>query len=101
MANKLRLFTKRFFKLCNIAVAVVFLLSCLVPGLHPQKWWMISFLGLVFPFLLFILIIFMAGWFIVLKPKLAIISGVALLVGIKSIGVFIAFHKPRTFVSKK
>ncbi len=101
MANKLRLFTKRFFMYCNIAVAVVFLLSCLVPSLHPQKWWIISFLGLVFPFLLFTLIIFMAGWFIVLKPNIAVISGIALLAGFKSIGVFFAFHKPRTFTQQK
>jgi len=101
MANKLRLFTKRFFMYCNIVVAVIFLLSCLVPSLHPQKWWIISFLGLVFPFLLFILIIFMAAWFIALRPKLAIISGIALLAGIKSISVFIAFHKPSTFAYKK
>ena len=101
MANKLRLFTKRVFIYSNIIVVFVFLLACLVPYLSPQRWWFLSFLGLGFPFLLIIVIFFAIGWLIILKPRLALISGVALLLSIKSISVFFAFHNKKTFNYKK
>lgn len=97
MASKLRLFTKRFFIYSNVVVAFFFLLSCLVPLLNPQKWWFISFLGLAFPFLLLLVLFFLFGWLMILKPKQALISFVTLLLGIKSILVFLAFHTPKTF----
>jgi endonuclease/exonuclease/phosphatase family metal-dependent hydrolase len=97
MASRFRLFTKRFFLILNIILVFVFLLSCLVPTLNPQSWWFIAFLGLGFPFLLLLVIFFGVGWLIVLKPKYALISGCALLLGIKSIGVFFAFHKTKAF----
>jgi endonuclease/exonuclease/phosphatase family metal-dependent hydrolase len=101
MAINFRLFTRRFFLYTNIAVVFVFLLSCLVPYLHPQKWWFISFLGLAFPYLLLVVILFLAGWVILLKPRFAIVSGIALLLSIKSISVFFAFHSPHAFNYKK
>jgi len=101
MANKLRLFTKRFFIYSNIALVFFFLLSCIAPYLHPQKWWFISFFGLAFPFLLVLVIFYLVGWFIILKPKLALISGIALILSIKSIIVFFAFHRPTSFNYKK
>ncbi len=101
MASKLRLFTKRFFIYCNVIIVFVFLLSCLVPYLNPQKWWFISFLGLAFPFLFLLVIFFLAGWLIMLKPRLALISGVAVLLSIKSLLVFFAFQRPATFNYKK
>jgi endonuclease/exonuclease/phosphatase family metal-dependent hydrolase len=97
MASQFRLFTKRFFIICNVVVVFFFLLACIVPSLNPQKWWFISFFGLGFPFLLLLVIFFLAGWLIMLKPKLALISGIPLLLSIKSIGVFFAFHRPGTF----
>ena len=101
MASMFRLFTKRFFIYSNVIVVIVFLLSCLVPYLNPQRWWFISFLGLVFPFLLILVIFFAIGWLIMLKPGYTLISGIALLLGIKSISVFLAFHTTSTFTYKK
>lgn len=97
MANKFRLFTKRFFIICNIIVVFFFLLACIAPSLNPQKWWFISFFGLGFPFLLVLTLFFLIGWLIMLKPRLALISGLALLFGIKSISVFFAFHPHGSF----
>lgn len=91
MASKFRLFTKRFFVFSNLVVVIFFLLACFAPYLDPQKWWFISFLGLGFPFLLVILIIFMVWWLFV-KRRYALISAIALLLGYKSISVFFAFH---------
>ncbi|MEO6613088.1 MAG: endonuclease/exonuclease/phosphatase family protein [Chitinophagaceae bacterium] len=101
MASKFRLFTKRFFIYANAVIVFFFLLSCLAPYLNPQKWWFITFLGLAFPFLLVLVIFFLAGWLIVLKPRLALLSGIALLLSIKSISVFFAFHAPGRFNYKK
>lgn len=101
MASKFRLFTKRFFIYSNIAVVFFFLLSCLVPYLNPQKWWFISFLGLAFPFLLTVVLIFLAGWLIIARPRFILISGIALLLGFKSISVFFAFHNAAVFNYKK
>ncbi len=97
MSSKLRIFTKRFFIYTNIAVVFFLLLSCLAPYLNPQKWWFITFLGLGFPFLLVITFIYLSGWLILLKPKLALISGFAIVLSIKSISVFFAFHKQKNF----
>jgi endonuclease/exonuclease/phosphatase family metal-dependent hydrolase len=101
MASKFRVFTKRFFIYSNITVVFFFLLSCLVPYLNPQKWWFISFLGLAFPFLLIVVLFFLVGWLIIAKPRLALISGIALLLGFKSISVFFAFHRSGNFNYKK
>ncbi len=101
MASKLRLFTKRFFIYCNCIVVLVFLLSCLVPYLNPQKWWFFSFLGLAFPFLFVVVLGFLATWLIMLKPRIALISGIAVLISIPSILVFFAFNKPSAFNYKK
>ena len=101
MASKFRLFTKRFFIILNIGVVFFFLLSCIVPHINPRTWWFISFLGLVFPFLLVFVIAFAIGWLMLKKRRLALISGIALLLGLKSILVFFAFHNPGSFNLKK
>ncbi len=44
--------TRRLFITLNIVTLVLFLLACTNVFLHPGKWWMISLLGLIFPFLL-------------------------------------------------
>jgi endonuclease/exonuclease/phosphatase family metal-dependent hydrolase len=100
MASKFRLFTKRFFLISNCIVVFFFLLACLAPYLNPQKWWFISFLGLAFPFLLIIVIIFLVGWLFI-KWRLATVSAIALLIGFKSIGVFFAFGSSAAFTQAK
>ena len=90
MASYRRL-TKVFFLFLNSITAVVFLLACLAPYLHPKKWWPVSLIGLGFAFLLITLIAFIFFW-LVFKPRWTLISVVALLIGYKSITVFFAFH---------
>ena len=101
MASKIRIFTKRFFIYSNIVVVFFFLLSCLSPYLNPQQWWFISFFGLAFPFLLLAVLFFLAGWLIIMRPRYALISGVALLFSIKSILVSFAFNSPGSFEYKR
>lgn len=100
MSTRLRILTKRILLFFTILVVVFFLLACLAPHLDPQKWWFISFLGLGFPFLLLAVFISMIWWLFV-KARLAIIPAVALLLGIQSINVFIAFRRPAGFKQQK
>ena len=99
--NRLRLFTKKFVIWANVMAVALFLLSCLIPLLHPQQWWWVSLMGLAFPFLLFVVICFLLGWLVLLKFRLTLISLSALILGYKSIGVFIAFNAPSSFEVKK
>lgn len=100
MASKFRLFTKRFLMLCNIIVVVVFLLACMVPYFSPSEWWFLSILGIGFPFLLLIVIVFLV-WWLVAKRKYALLSGIALVLGFKSISVFFAFNFSTSFTQEK
>ena len=100
MASQLRNFTKRTLVFVNYAVVFLFLLACVAPYLNPQSWWFISFLGMVFPFLLLIVAGFFAWWLFV-RRKYAWISAITLLLGIKSISVFYAFNFPTGFKKQK
>jgi endonuclease/exonuclease/phosphatase family metal-dependent hydrolase len=100
MATKFRLFTTRFFLFANIVALIFFLLACAGPYLDPGKWWFIAVLGFGFPFLLTTLIIFGISWLFVRK-RFALISAIGLLIGIKSISVFFAFHSTEKFRLEK
>lgn len=100
MANKFRIFTKRFLIILNCAGVFFFLLACLAPYFNPQTLWFISFLGIGFPFLLLVVLGFLTWWLFV-KRKYAWISAIALLLGFKSISVFLAFHFPSKFLTEK
>lgn len=86
-----RRFTKIFFIVFNVFVAIVFLLACLAPYLNPQKWWVISLMGLGFAFLAITLIALLLFW-LLFNPRWMLISLVALGIGYKSIMVFFGFH---------
>jgi endonuclease/exonuclease/phosphatase family metal-dependent hydrolase len=100
MATRLRRFTKRLFIVINLVAVIVFLLACLAPYLDPQNWWLISSLALVFPFLLLIVLVFLIVWLFV-RVKWAIISGIALLLGINGISHLFAFHIPASYKTAK
>lgn len=91
MSSKVRIFTKGFLVFLNVVAAILFLLACLAPALDPDKWWFVSVFGLGFPFLLVIVVLFMIGWLFV-KKRLALISAVVLVFGIRGISIFFAFH---------
>lgn len=100
MSSKFRVFTRRLFVVLNVLAVLAFLLACIAPYLDPRKWWVLSLLALGFPFLLFVVLIFLVIWLFV-KRKNALISGIALVLGIKSISVFFSFHIPKRFEEQK
>jgi endonuclease/exonuclease/phosphatase family metal-dependent hydrolase len=79
-------------------IVTLWLISCLTPYLNPSKWWMIGFVGLIVPYLILGLIIFLIFWLFV-KPKLALIPVVALLIGYQQLNVVFAW-KPGPDVSE-
>lgn len=100
MANTLRRITKVFIASSNIVVAIVFLIACFVPYLNPTKWWFLSHLSLGFPFLLLAVAGFFIFWILV-KPKWALVSLISLIIGWKSISVFLGFNLSHRFNEEK
>jgi endonuclease/exonuclease/phosphatase family metal-dependent hydrolase len=96
MAAKFSIFAKRFFLFLNILAAIIFLLSAFAPYLNPSQWWFISLLGLGFAFICLIQLLFIIFW-LIFKPRYALISFIVLLIGWKSISVFFAFHSWERF----
>jgi endonuclease/exonuclease/phosphatase family metal-dependent hydrolase len=91
MAGGLRKFTKRSFIIANIIVVFFFLLACLSPYLNPAQWWFMGFLGIGFPILFFLTLAFLLFWLFA-KPKLSLISFVAILFAMKNISNVLAFN---------
>src|SRR6478752_709555 len=91
MANFIRSVIKNILLILTAVVCIMYLLTLLIPYLNPQRWWLIGFLGLTFPYLFFLLIFVFFFWLIA-KPKLSLIPLITLLLGIKQIGVTFAAH---------
>src|SRR5947209_6327196 len=100
MAGFVRSTVRNIFFTLTIIVCAVYLFTLFIPYLNPQHWWLIGFLGLTFPYLFFILLFAFFFWLIA-KPKLALLPLITILLGIKQLLVTFAFHIPNTDFSKK
>lgn len=100
MAPVVRKVTKRFFIITNIIVVILFLLSCANMFLEPAKWWFLAMLGLAFPFLLFLVIVFLVFW-ICFRSKWALLPIGALIAGASNIRALVAFHFTSDFQQQK
>lgn len=65
----------------NILAVFLLLLSYSATVINPATFWPIAFIGLASPFLLLINGCFIAYWILILKPKIAFISILAILIG--------------------
>jgi len=98
----LRNFTRRLFITLNIITVVLFLLACANSSLHPGRWWLVSLVGLIFPLLLLLLVIFfVVGLFLSHYRLWSLISLVTLLIGWSNIHCLIALHPGASFTMKK
>lgn len=77
-------------KYLNIAVAVAIVLAYVSVYADPEKFWVLAFFGLSYPFLLLINLIFLFFW-IYRKNKLLLISLIAIFVGWSQLRSFIQF----------
>lgn len=91
MAYVFRKFTKRIFVFVNAAAALIFLLACCNAFLNPQQWWFIALLGLAFPFLLLIVLLFFLFW-LLFRSRWALLSLACLALGYQNIRALLAFH---------
>jgi endonuclease/exonuclease/phosphatase family metal-dependent hydrolase len=99
-ANLIRRIIKKILLVITIVVCIVYLLTILIPYLNPQRWWLVGFLGLTFPYLFFLLVFVFFFWLMV-KPKLALVPLITLLLGAKQISVTFAAHLSNNDVNKK
>lgn len=100
MARFVRTLVRRILLFCNMAVVVLFLLACLNGHLHPAEWWFFSLLGLAFPLLLILVILFLVIW-LCLRNRWALLSLAALILGFTNIRVLFGFHFKDGFTAKK
>lgn len=101
MAGKyIRKIAKWFILSVNIICCILFLLACLSFYVSPGKWPPIGFLSIGAPYIATALFFFIIFWLIA-KPKLAILPFVTLLIGWKQLEVIIAWHPSATFNEEK
>src|SRR5687768_6880047 len=100
MSTRFRNFTKRVFVIINIIVAALFLLACANAFLHPERWWFIAILGLAFPFLLTLMVVFVVFWAF-FRSKWVFLSVAVLLIGFTNIRALISFHFGQRFHVQK
>lgn len=86
-----RRITKRFVIICNIILAIVFLLASLSFYANPVQYWYIAFLGLAFPYLLLLVILFFLLW-IVFKSKWIFLNIAILIIGWQNVNAVFAFN---------
>ncbi|MBI2729877.1 MAG: endonuclease/exonuclease/phosphatase family protein [Sphingobacteriales bacterium] len=84
MPSALRRFTKHFFIITNLVVALLFVLACITPYVNPQRFWLFGVLTLGFPVLFLLLAVFLFFWLFIKKTRRSLISLVVLLLGWKT-----------------
>ncbi|MGB5006234.1 MAG: endonuclease/exonuclease/phosphatase family protein [Ferruginibacter sp.] len=96
----LRRFTKRFLIFVNILAAVFFLAGSYGYLLNPAYFWPVGLLTLTAFYFMLLLLGFVFFW-LVIKPHLAFISVVALLLAYKPVSNIIAMRLPGPFAQAK
>jgi endonuclease/exonuclease/phosphatase family metal-dependent hydrolase len=96
----MRLKLKKIIRVCFVAATLFtilfYLQACLVPFLEAGNHWFIALLGLVFPLLFFVLLLFFIYW-VIIKSRWAVLCGVALLFGWQQISVSFSFRTVKKF----
>jgi endonuclease/exonuclease/phosphatase family metal-dependent hydrolase len=98
--NFFRRNTKRFFVICNVLVAIVFLLGCYSSWFNPTHFWFIGFFTLASLYLLLALVLFLFFWLFA-KKKLIMISLVSILLAWKPIGQIFKLKTSADFIVAK
>jgi len=98
--NPFRRFTKKFFIVSNIIVALFFLLGCYAGNFDPQRWWFLGFFTLAAFYLMLVLLIFLVFW-IFLKPRWSLISLVSIALAYGPLTEIIPLRFASSFTVKK
>jgi endonuclease/exonuclease/phosphatase family metal-dependent hydrolase len=94
--NFFRRFTKKFFIVTNIILAILFLTGCYGYWFNPQYFWPIGFLTLSVFYFLLLLLAFIIFWLFV-KPHWSLISVITILLAFKPLSNVIPFRLSSSF----
>ena len=86
--------------LLNIIVAALYLACSFAPFLHPKTWWFTGFLGLFFPYIFLLLLLFLMFWIFV-RIKRAFFPLLVMLAGFSAVGNHISFKRGDDFSQEK
>src|SRR4051812_19995431 len=84
------------FKIANIFFVVLYLSACLIPILPAGKFWMVAFLGLIFPLLFLIVLAFFITWLFA-RSRWCLVSLVALLLSWQQLSAFAGLNRQEDF----
>ncbi|TAH13151.1 MAG: hypothetical protein EAZ12_01895 [Sphingobacteriia bacterium] len=96
----LRRTTKSIIISINIVLAMIFLVAALSPYINPTRFWLHGFFSLITPYLILVLILFILFW-LISRPKWALLSLIALCIGWKQIPVVFAWSGDSGFSKRK
>ena len=91
-----RRFTKKFFIISNIILALFFLAGCYGYLFNPQYFWLVGFLTISAFYLLLVLLVFLIFWLFI-KPRWALISFASLVLAYKPLTQLIPFRFTSSF----
>ena len=86
--------------LLNIVVAALYLACSFAPYMHPKTWWFTGFLGLFFPYLFVLLLLFLLFWIFV-RIKFAFFPLLVMLAGSSAVGNHVSFKGGDDFSLEK
>ncbi len=86
--------------LLNIIVAALYLVCSLAPFMHPKDWWFTGFLGLFFPYLFALLLLFFLFWLFV-RPRWSPVPLLVLLAGFYTVKYHVSFKTTPSFSLEK
>jgi len=95
-SENLKRILRRTIGFANLVIAILLVLSSFSPGISPEKFWGPSFLGLAYPYILFLNVIFMLFW-TWRKKREFIISFLAILIGWHTLVKYIGMHPGSMF----
>ncbi len=91
MAGAFRNITRKFIFFLTLICCVIYGAACVVPFISPESWWITGFLGLAFPYLATLLIFVIIFWLIV-KPRYALLPLFIFALGFKQLNVLFGIH---------
>lgn len=100
MGNFFKSFSIGAMMLLNIIVAALYLACSFAPFLHPKTWWFTGFLGLFFPYIFLLLLLFLMFWIFV-RTKRAFFPLLVMLPGFSAVGNHISFKRGDDFSQEK
>lgn len=89
-----------FMVLLNIVAAFLFLACSFAPYMHPEDWWFTGFLGLFFPYLFAVMLLFFLFW-VVVNIKFSVFSLLVLLAGLSKAGLHFPLRGTSEFQQEK